>query len=159
LKARFENGLRFGYVNSASKKASGVLSELLSSGSMGLLGNPELRAALIDYEGFRETAARSGDEFRLIANNYTRSFTNRFDYDLHRDHVRSDQNSRLAFRYSAIGDYDFATMLADREFREAVFELREVQRIFLQWEEASLRRVREIQVLLGDKPLDEVRCR
>jgi hypothetical protein len=36
--------------------------------------------------------------------------------------------------------------------------LREVQRVFLQWEEASLRRVREIQRLLGDKPLDEVRC-
>ncbi len=158
LKERFENGLRFGYVNSASKKASGVLNELLSSGSMGLLSDPALRAALIDYEGFRETAARSGDEFRLIANNYIRSFTDRFDYDLQRDHFRSDQNSRLAFRYSAIGDYDFAAMLADREFREAVFELREVQRIFLQWEEASLRRVREIQLLLGDKPLDEVRC-
>ena len=158
LKARFENGLRFGYVNSASKKASGVLNELLSSGSMGLLSDPALRAALIDYEGFRETAARSGGEFRLIANNYIRSFTDRFDYDLHRDHVRSDQNSRLAFRYSAIGEYDFAAMLADRDFREAVFELREVQRIFLQWEEASLRRVREIQRLLGDKPIDEVRC-
>jgi hypothetical protein len=158
LKERFENGLRFGYLNSASKKASGVLTELLSSGSMGLLGDPALRAALIDYEGFRETAARSGNEFRLIANNYTRSFTDRFDYDLQRDHVRSDQKSRLAFRYSAIADYDFDAMLADRAFREAVFELREVQRVFLQWEEASLRRVREIQLLLGDKPLDEVRC-
>ena len=159
FKERFENGLRFGYLNSASKKASGVLNELLSSGSMGLLGDPALRAALIDYEGFRETAAGSGDELRLIANGYTRSFTDRFDYDLQRDHFRSDQNSRLAFRYSAIGDYDFDAMLADREFREAVFELREVQRILLQWEEASLRRVREIQLLLGDNPLNEVRCR
>ncbi|MEQ1929264.1 MAG: hypothetical protein ABL957_01860 [Parvularculaceae bacterium] len=159
LEERFENGLRFGYLNSASKKASGVLNELLSSGSMGLLGDPALRAALIDYEGFRETAAGSRDEFRLVANNYTRSFTDRFDYDLKRDHFRSDQNSRLAFRYSAIGDYDFAAMLADREFREAVFELREVQRVFLQWEEASLRRVREIQRMLGDQPLDEVKCK
>jgi hypothetical protein len=95
----------------------------------------------------------------LIANNYARSFTGRFDYDLQRDHFRSDQDSPLAFRYSAIGDFDFDAMLADREFREAVFELREVQRIFLQWEEASLRRVREIQRMLGDEPLDEVRCR
>jgi hypothetical protein len=78
---------------------------------------------------------------------------------LQRDHFRSDQDSRLAFRYSAIGAYDFDAMLADRDFREAVFELREVQRGFLQWEEASLRRVREIQRMLGDEPLDEVRCR
>ena len=158
LRARFENGLRFGYMNSSSKKASGALSELLSSGNMGLLRDPALRAALIDYEGFRETAAESRDEFRLIANNYVRSFADRFDYDLQRDHFRSDQNSRLAFRYSAIGAYDFDAMLADRDFREAVFELREVQRVFLQWEEASLRRVREIQRMLGDEPLDEVRC-
>jgi hypothetical protein len=159
VEGRFENGLRFGYMNSSSKKASGALSELLSSGNMGLLSDPALRAALIDYEGFRETAAESRDEFRLIANNYTRSFTDRFDYDLQRDHFRSDQDSRLAFRYSAIGAYDFDAMLADRDFREAVFELREVQRGFLQWEEASLRRVREIQRMLGDEPLDEVRCR
>ena len=66
--------------------------------------------------------------------------------------------SGIAFRYSAIGAYDFDAMLADRDFREAVFELREVQRVFLQWEEASLRRVREIQRMLGDEPLDEVRC-
>ena len=45
FRVRFENGLRFGYLNSASKKASGVLNELLSSGSMGLLGDPALRAA------------------------------------------------------------------------------------------------------------------
>ena len=157
--ARFENGLRFGYMNASTNKASGALSELLSSGNMGLLRDPALRAALIEYEGSRETATGSGDDLQSIANNYVRSFTERFDYDLQRDHFRSDQNSRLSFHFSAIGDYDFDAMLADREFREAVFELREVQRIFLQWEDASLRQVREIQRLLGDQPLDEVRCR
>ena len=158
-RARFENGLRFGYMNASTNKASGVLSELLSSGNMGLLRDPQLRAALIEYEGSRETATGSGDDLQLIANNYIRSFTDRFDYDLQRDHFRSDQDSRLSFRFSAIGDYDFDAMLADREFREAVFELREVQRIFLEWEDASLRQVREIQRMLGDEPLDEVRCR
>ena len=159
VRARFENGLRFGYMNASTNKASGTLSELLSSGNMGRLRDPQLRAALIEYEGSRETAAGSGDDLQLIANNYIRSFTDRFDYDLQRDHFRSDQDSRLSFRFSAIGAYDFDAMLADREFREAVFELREVQRIFLEWEDASLRQVREIQRLLGDRPLDEVRCR
>ena len=157
--ARFENGLRFGYMNASTNKASGTLSELLSSGNMELLRDPQLRAALIEYEGSRETAAGSGDDLQLIATNYMRPFTNRFDYDLHRDHFRSDQDSRLAFHFSAIGDYDFDAMLADREFREAAFELREVQRVFLEWEDASLRQVREIQRMLGDEPLDEVRCR
>ncbi|MEX0644260.1 MAG: hypothetical protein WD076_03060 [Parvularculaceae bacterium] len=157
--ARFENGLRFGYMNASTNKASGTLTELLSSGNMELLRDPQLRAALIEYEGSRETAAGSGDDLQLIANNYIRSFTGRFDYDLQRDHFRSDQDSRLAFRFSAIGDYDFDAMLADREFREAVFELREVQRIFLEWEDASLRQVREIQRMLGDEPIDEVRCK
>lgn len=155
---RFENGLRFGYLNSSSKKASGALGEMLSSGSMGLIRDPALRAALTDYEGFRESASSSRADVRAVATAYTRAFTNQFDYDLQRDHFRSDQDSRLAFRYSAIGDYDFDQMAADAEFREAVFELREVQRIFLQWEESALRRVREIQRLLGDEPGNEVRC-
>jgi len=159
VEARFENGLRFGYMNASTNKASGALSELLSSGNMELLRDPALRAALIEYEGSRETATGSGDDLQLIANNYIRPFTNRFDYDLQRDHFRSDQDSRLSFRFSAIGDYDFDAMLADREFREAVFELREVHRTFLQWEDASLRQVREIQRMLGDEPLDEVSCR
>ncbi len=158
-RARFENGLRFGYMNASTNKASGTLSELLSSGSMELLRDDQLRAALIEYEGSRETASGSGDDLQLIATNYIRPFTNRFDYDLQRDHFRSDQDSRLSFHFSAIGDYDFDAMLADREFREAVFELREVQRIFLEWEDASLRQVREIQRMLGDEPLNEVRCR
>lgn len=157
--ARFENGLRFGYMNAATNKASGVLSELLSSGNMGLLRDPQLRTALIEYEGSRETATGSGDDLQLIANNYIRPFTNRFDYDLQRDHFRPDQDSRLSFHFSAIGDYDFDAMLADREFREAVFELREVHRTFLQWEDASLRQVRDIQRMLGAEPLDEVECR
>ncbi|MFN0023862.1 MAG: hypothetical protein ACKVS5_08180 [Parvularculaceae bacterium] len=159
VKARFENGLRFGITSAATNKESGALSELLSSGNMGLLGDPALRAALIDYEGSRETTAKSITEIHLIASNYMRSFTDRFDYDLQRDHFRSDQDSRLSFRFSAIGAYDFDAMLADREFREAVFELREIQRFFLQWEDASLRQVREIQRMLGDEPLDEVKCK
>jgi hypothetical protein len=159
VKARFENGLRFGYMNASTNKASGALSELLSSGNMGLLSDPALRAALIAYEGSRETAARSRADLMLISNNYIRSFTDRFDYDLQRDHFRTDQDSPLAFRFSAIGDYDFDAMLADQEFREAVFELREMQRVYLEWEDGSLRQVREIQRLLGDQPLDEVRCR
>jgi hypothetical protein len=159
VRARFENGLRFGYMNASTNKASGALSELLSSGNMGLLSDPALRAALIAYEGSRETAAGSRADLMLISNNYIRSFTDRFDYDLRRDHFRSDQDSRLAFRFSAIGDYDFDAMLADRAFREAVFELREMQRIYLEWEDSSLRQVREIQRMLGDEPLDEVRCK
>lgn len=159
VKARFENGLRFGFLNASTNKASGALSELLSSGNMGLVSDPALRAALIAYEGSRETAAQSRADIILISNNYIRSFTDRFDYDLHRDHFRTDQDSPLAFHFSAIGDYDFDAMLADRDFREAVFELREMQRIYLEWEDASLRQVREIQRMLGDEPLDEVRCK
>jgi len=159
FKARFENGLRFGYLNASTNKASGALSELLSSGNMGLVSDPALRAALIAYEGSRETAALSRADVMLISNNYIRSFTDRFDYDLQRDHFRTDQDSPLAFRFSAVGDYDFDAMLADREFREAVFELREMQRIYLEWEDGSLRQVREIQRMLGDQPLEGVRCK
>jgi len=157
VKARFENGLRFGFLNASTNKASGALSELLSSGNMGLVSDPALRAALIAYEGSRETAALSRADIMIISNNYIRSFTDQFDYDLQRDHFRTDQDSPLAFHFSAIGDYDFDSMLADQEFREAVFELREMQRIYLEWEDGSLRQVREIQRMLGDQPLDEVR--
>jgi len=147
VKARFENGLRFGFLNASTNKA------------MGLVSDPALRAALIAYEGSRETAALSRADIMIISNNYIRSFTDQFDYDLQRDHFRTDQDSPLAFHFSAIGDYDFDSMLADQEFREAVFELREMQRIYLEWEDGSLRQVREIQRMLGDQPLDEVRCK
>jgi len=159
VKARFENGLRFGYMNASTNKASGALSELLSSGNMGLLSDPALRAALIAYEGSREAAAGSRADLMSITNNYIPSFTDQFDYDLQRDHFRTDQDSPLAFRFSAIGDYDFDAMLADREFRGAVFELREMQRIYLEWADGSLRQMREIQRMLGDEPIDEVKCR
>jgi len=159
VKARFENGLRFGFLNASTNKASGALSELLSSGNMGLVSDPALRAALIAYEGSRETAALSRADIMIISNNYIRSFTDQFDYDLQGDHFRTDQDSPLAFRFSAIGDYDFDAMLADQGFREAVFELREMQRIYLEWEDGSLRQVREIQRMLGDQPLDEVKCK
>ena len=113
--------------------------------------DPALRAALIDYERFRRDGGRSG-RVPLVANHY--AIVDRpVDYGFQRDHLRSDQKvaSPSAIPPSAIMISPLCWPIAS--FEKQSFELREVQRVFLQWEEASLRRVREIQLLLGDKPL------
>lgn len=148
---RFEDGLRFGYLNSAFS-GSATLAEIMSSGQFSLIRDSDMRRALSEYEGFRANAFRTSADIRLMVTAYMPAFTSRFNYDLDQNNVRSDSSSVSRFGISDIGAYDFDAMRSDPVFREAVEELRELQRLWLNWNDVSLRHVREVRRQLGDLP-------
>jgi hypothetical protein len=151
----FENGLRYGYLDAASNTASGVLLEILASGDLTLLQDPTLRAALSDFESHREASIAAASDIRRYVAQYMRSFTARFDYDVNAEHPNPGADPDRVRPISAIGDYDLASMLEDREFRESVDELHELQTLWLNWANRTLDRVIEIRRLLGDGSIGE----
>jgi len=154
----FENGLRYGYLDAASNTASGVLLEILASGDLTLLQDQALRAALSDFESHREASISASSDIRRYVAQYMRSFTAQFDYDVHAAHPNPGSDPGRVRSISAIGDYDLASMLEDREFRESVDELHELQTLWLNWANRTLDRVIDIRRLLGDGSIDETKA-
>jgi len=153
---KFENGLRYGYLDAASSTASGVLLELLASGDLTLLQDPHLRAALSDFESHREASIIASSDIRRYVSQYLRSFTSRFDYDVNQAHPTPGADPSRVRPISAIGHYDLDAMIEDRQFRESVDELHELQTLWLNWANRTLDRVIDIRRLLGDGPIDQV---
>ena len=152
----FEDGLRYGYLDAASNTASGVLLEILASGDLTLLKNPALRAALSDFESHREASITAASDIRRYVAQYMRSFTAQFDYDVDAAHPNPGADPSRVRSISAIGHYELASMLEDREFRESVDELHELQTLWLNWANRTLDRVIDIRRLLGDGSIDEM---
>ncbi|NNE40941.1 MAG: hypothetical protein HKN14_08485 [Marinicaulis sp.] len=146
----FENGLRFGMYFSATNKASGILDEILASGRLSIVQDAELRKALSEYQSFQTGVSANILGVAQQSIPLMTPFTAQFRYDVTRDHFRADQSYERAFRYSAIGDYDVASMALDPAFIEAAEELYQFQRIALQFEQATLNRIRNILLRLGD---------
>ena len=53
---RFEDGLRYAIRSAVSATVSGTLTEVFSTGQLGLLRDKELRRTLTDYEAYKESA-------------------------------------------------------------------------------------------------------
>jgi hypothetical protein len=153
---KFENGLRYGYLDAASSTASGVLLELLASGDLTLLQDPHLRAALSDFESHREASISASSDIRRYVSQYLRSFTAQFDYDVNQAHPTPGADPSRVRPISAIGHYDLNAMIEDRQFQESVDELHELQTLWLNWTNRTLDRVVDIRRLLEDGPIDQV---
>jgi len=153
-RVKFEDGLRYGYLDAASNTASGALLEILASGDLTLLQDPALRAALSDFESHREVALAASSDIRGFVSQYMRSFTAHFDYDFARAHPNPGADPRRVRPISAIASYDFESMLEDRAFRESVFQLHELQTLWLNWINRTLERVQDVRRLLGDQAVE-----
>lgn len=151
---RFENGLRYGYINS-SFPASATLNEITASGQLSLIRDQELRGALATYDSFRAASFRTSSDIRSIAVAYMPAFTSRFRYNRQREFVDVDDDSARNWTYTAIGDYDFDAMADDPGFYEAVEELRETQILWLNWQRATQTRLRQVRDSLGDPATGE----
>ena len=155
---QFEDGLRYCYRTAAVTAVSSTLTELSSSGQIGLLRDATLRKALTEYEIFRESEKFGHQAVRDMILLYTRDCTAHFDYDIYANRPGTYDDSAWAFRLSEIGDYDFEEMKKDEDFREAMFELREFQLFDLNWYLNARQRVKDIRRLLdGDAPEDTAR--
>jgi len=152
---KFEDGLRYGYLDAASSTASGVLLELLASGDLTLLQNSHLRAALSDFESHREASIIASSDIRRYVSQYLRSFTSHFDYDVNQAHPTPGADPSRVRPISAIGHYDLNAMIEDRQFLESVNELHELQTLWLNWANRTRDRVIDIRRLLGDGPIDQ----
>ncbi len=148
---QFERGLRFAYFYWSSPDKSGTFTEMLSSGQSSLIRDKNLLSTLINHNSFLDQWDQSVSSIRAIQTEYMRDFTAHFDYDTSADYVYFAKD----FPLSAIGDYDFESMVQDKKFRDAAYELRESQRYYLNWRTNVLIRVQEIRRLLGDEPLVE----
>lgn len=145
----FETGLRFGYRTAAVNSVSPTLVELTASGQVGLLRDPVLRKALTEYELFRASAMEGQRNSRLAVSEYVRDFTRHFNYKLETDRPGTFEESTWAFQLSEIGAYDFDVMVADDAFKDAVYELREMQKFDLNWHANTLERIKTVQALLA----------
>lgn len=150
----FESGLRGAYMR-ASYMGSTKLRETVSSGRLGLVKDPQLLQALLDYEQGTELAIRTAGEIRDISTQYVPAFTARYSYDLSSDaenlyraggKEEDGGGSAMGFGLSRIGDYDFDAMLADPQFAEAAEELRETQRLWLNLRVINLGRIRNVRL-------------
>jgi hypothetical protein len=142
---RFEDGLRYAVRNAVSATESGTLTEILSSGRLGLLRDKELRRALTDYEAYQESAKEAKLSIRLILVQYHRDFSDQYLFDIQSNRPGTYDESTYAFELSEIGAYDFERMASSPEFRNAANYLRELQLFFLRWEEGSLQRIRLVR--------------
>ncbi len=150
-KTDFENGLRFGMYSAATNKSSGVLDELLASGQLSLIQDKNLRKNLAAYQSYIGSVENGVKGTVTSRSAFLKDFSAQFRYDLGKDHFREDQSSSRAFKFTAIGDYDLASMAVDAAFVQAAEELYQFQRIWLQWEITSLNRIRDIRLQLGDE--------
>ncbi len=158
----FESGLRRAYLR-ASYMGSTNLSETISSGRLGLIGDPELLQALLDYEQGTRLAIRTAGEIRQISTQYVPVFAAHCAYDLSADYENiyraggRDQDgggASLGFGLSQIGGYDFDAMRADPEFADAAEELRETQRLWLNLRVINLGRIRNVRLRIGELKAD-----
>lgn len=154
----FESGLRRGYMR-ASYMGSTTLRETVSSGRLGLIEDPQLLQALLDYGQETELAIRTAGEIRDISNQYVPAFTARYSYDFTTDAeniYRADGREEdgggaaMGFGLSRIGEYDFDAMVANPDFVEAAEELRETQRLWLNLRIINLGRIRNVRSRIGD---------
>jgi hypothetical protein len=145
----FEDGLRYAVRNAVSATVSGTLTEILSSGRLGLLREKELRRALAEYEAYQESAKEAKLTVRLIMVQYQRDFSDQYMFDVQSNRPGTYDESAYAFELSEIGAYDFEKMASSPEFRSAANYLRELQLFFLQWEEGSLRHIRSVREILA----------
>ena len=150
-KADFENGLRFGMYSASTNKASGILDELLASGQLSLIQDKSLRKNLAAYQSYIGSVENGVKGTVTSRSAFLKDFSAQFRYDLNNDHFREDQSSSRAFKFTAIGDYDLASMAVNPAFIQAAEELYQFQRIWLQWEITSLNRIRDIRLQLGDE--------
>ena len=158
----FESGLRRAYLR-ASYMGSTNLSATIASGRLGLIEDPELLQALLDYEQGTQLAIRTAGEVRQISTQYVPTFTARYSYDLSSDYenvyraggrAEDGGGASMGFGLSQIGDYDFDEMLGDPNFAESADELRETQRLWLNLRIINLGRIRTIRTRIDDLKSD-----
>jgi hypothetical protein len=146
---RFEDGLRYAIRSAVSATVSGTLTEVLSTGQLGLLRDKELRRALTDYEAYKESAKEAKLYVRSIVTEYHRDFSDQYLFDIHSNRPGTYEESAYAFELSEIGAYEFEKMALSPEFRNSANYLRELQLFFLRWEEGSLQHIRSVRETLA----------
>lgn len=143
-RALFEQGLLYGYTLYTSSDRSTVLGEIIASGKSSLLKNKDLLRELMRYDAYLNEFASAEDIISEQQTAFLPNFTNGFTYDLE----QTDLIEGSSFKISAIGNYDFDTMVKDHVFRNAVYELRQTHLMYTNWRRSILGRIQKIRELL-----------
>ncbi|PHS35851.1 MAG: hypothetical protein COA91_12775 [Robiginitomaculum sp.] len=143
-RALFEQGLLYGYTLYTSSDRSTVLGEIISSGKSSLLKNKDLLRELMRYDAYLNEFASAEDIIAEQQTAFLPNFTSSFTYDLEKTVLIGGSS----FKVSAIGTYDFDTMVKDRAFRNAVYELRETHIMYTNWRRRIIERNQKIRHLI-----------
>lgn len=139
---KFREGLRYAYIHINAIGRSATYTEILSSGQLGLIEDDELRKALISFDNTVQEAAQVFTQIRMHQSAHIRDFTRRFDYQIPASPI-TEENS-----WQPVGAFDFEGMVADPDFMNAAFELREAQRYYYVWHLRARNRAEEVRKLL-----------
>ncbi len=135
---QFESGLRWAYNYTPLAGRSGTFIEILSSAQVNLIRDEVLRAALINYDqlvmdsetGFLHIRSLQSIMAPAFTRHFTLSARKRIEFIFGSE---TDADRQAFSKLAALGDYDFAAMLADPLFRDAAEELRDMQAYYLGW--------------------------
>jgi len=141
----FRIGLRYSYMHRNADGRAGTFVEVLSSGQVALIRDEALRAALIDYDNSVQKSEQVMTQIRMHQSAYVAAFTLNYDYEIPLQPIDEETGT---LPNTPVGKYDLPAMLADRNFRNAAFELRETNGYYYSWHVRNLNRAREVIRLL-----------